>query len=203
MSQPVTPVAQDAATEAAQVNQAVDRAVAQGGAYEVLRRRLSEQGERLRQTANTLSQRRLQEFGDSRLEAIGRLRIRTENNCIGRDIVPVGDLLLFGYNVFIGLKTTTRVEDVFGLYQAGGGHGRLRRHAGGDRVELPRRCGIRSRFQRALRLLQGCAPTAARRGRQQAACGLPDRCAQRRRARVPLGDLQPGRAELHRHARRA
>ncbi|WP_226467701.1 DNA repair ATPase [Luteimonas panaciterrae] len=117
MSQPVTPVAQDAATEAVQVNQAVDRAVAQGGAYEVLRRRLSEQGERLRQTANTLNQRRLQEFGDSRLEAIGRLRIRTENNCIGRDIVPVGDLLLFGYNVFIGLKTTTRVEDVFGLYK--------------------------------------------------------------------------------------
>ncbi|HEY0503428.1 MAG TPA: DNA repair ATPase [Lysobacter sp.] len=95
----------------------VDQAVAQGGAYEVLRRRLGEQGERLRQVAAALNTQRLQEFGDSRLEVIGRLRIRSENNCIGRDIVPVGELLLFGYNVFLGLKTTTRVEDVFGLYR--------------------------------------------------------------------------------------
>ena len=95
-----------------------DQAVAQGGAYEVLRKRLSDQGARLRQVVDVLNQRRLQEFGDSRMEVIGRFRIRTENNCVGRDIVQVGDdLLLFGYNVFIGLKTQTRVEDVFGLYR--------------------------------------------------------------------------------------
>ena len=95
----------------------VDQAVAEGGAYEVLRRRLTEQGVRLREVAGALNEQRLAEFGDSRLEVIGRLRIHTENNCIGRDIVPVGGLLLFGYNVFLGLKTTTRVEDVFGLYR--------------------------------------------------------------------------------------
>ncbi|HEX6039006.1 DNA repair ATPase [Longimicrobium sp.] len=95
----------------------VDQAVAQGGAYEVLRRRLSEQGARLREIAGALNQQRLAEFGDSRLEVTGRLRIHTENNCIGRDIVPVGGLLLFGYNVFLGLKTTTRVPDVFSLYR--------------------------------------------------------------------------------------
>ncbi|MBP6216234.1 MAG: DNA repair ATPase [Luteimonas sp.] len=96
----------------------VDRAVAQGGAYEVLRRRLVEQGARLRVIAEGLNARRLQEFGDSRMEVAGRFRIRTENNCIGRDIVQTGDdLLLFGYNVYIGLKKTTRVEDVFGLYR--------------------------------------------------------------------------------------
>ncbi|MGE8212451.1 MAG: DNA repair ATPase [Stenotrophomonas sp.] len=95
-----------------------DQAVAQGGAYEVLRKRLSDQGARLRQVVEAMNQRRLQEFGDSRMEVIGRFRIRTENNCVGRDIVQVGDdLLLFGYNVFIGLKTQTRVEDVFGLYR--------------------------------------------------------------------------------------
>ncbi|HEU0306701.1 MAG TPA: DNA repair ATPase, partial [Lysobacter sp.] len=108
---------QSPATVAEAEVSSVDQAVAQGGAYEVLRRRLTEQGERLREVAETLNGRRLKEFGDSRLEVIGRLRIRTENNCIGRDIVPVGDLLLFGYNVFLGLKTTTRVEDVFGLYR--------------------------------------------------------------------------------------
>jgi hypothetical protein len=95
----------------------VDRAVAQGGAYEVLRRRLGEQGARIREIAGALNEQRLAEFGDSRLEVVGRLRIHTENNCIGRDIVPVGGLLLFGYNVFLGLKTTTRVADVFGLYR--------------------------------------------------------------------------------------
>src|SRR5690606_10928737 len=89
-----------------------DQAVAQGGAYEVLRKRLSDQGARLRQVVEAMNQRRLQEFGDSRMEVAGRFRIRTENNCVGRDIVQVGDdLLLFGYNVFIGLKTQTRVED--------------------------------------------------------------------------------------------
>jgi hypothetical protein len=105
-----------AAAEAA-ADSSVDQAVAQGGAYEVLRRRLSEQGARLREIAGALNERRLAEFGDSRLEVVGRLRIHTENNCIGRDIVPVGGLLLFGYNVFLGLKTTTRLEDVFGLYR--------------------------------------------------------------------------------------
>ncbi|HLL48574.1 MAG TPA: DNA repair ATPase, partial [Longimicrobiaceae bacterium] len=67
----------------------VDQAVAQGGAYEVLRRRLGEQGARIREIAGALNERRLAEFGDSRLEVVGRLRIHTENNCIGRDIVPV------------------------------------------------------------------------------------------------------------------
>jgi hypothetical protein len=107
-----SPAVQEGGAEAS-----VDQAVAQGGAYEVLRRRLTEQGARLRQIAGALNEQRLAEFGDSRLEVVGRLRIHTENNCIGRDIVPVGGLLLFGYNVFLGLKTTTRVEDVFGLYR--------------------------------------------------------------------------------------
>ncbi|HYW09209.1 MAG TPA: DNA repair ATPase [Longimicrobium sp.] len=96
---------------------AVDQAVAEGGAYEVLRRRLVEQGARLREVAGTLNAERLAEFGDSRLEVVGRVRVQTENNCVGRDIVPVGAHLLFGYNVFMGLKTTTRVADVFGLFR--------------------------------------------------------------------------------------
>ncbi|WP_347904345.1 DNA repair ATPase [Pseudomonas purpurea] len=95
----------------------LDKAVAEGGAYEVLHRRLLDQGHRLRQTTEGLNQRRLEEFGNSRMEVIGRVRIRTENNCIARDIVQVGDCLLFGYNVFIGLKKETRVIDVFSLYR--------------------------------------------------------------------------------------
>lgn len=95
----------------------LDQAVAQGGAYEVLRKRLSEQGARLRSTADTLNAQRLQEFGDSTMEIVGRLRVRSEQNAVGRDIVQVGELLLFGYNVFLGLKTSTAVTDVFSLYR--------------------------------------------------------------------------------------
>src|SRR5690554_7129309 len=44
---------------------------------------------------------RQEAFGSSRMEVTGRVRIRTENNCLARDIVQVGDALLFGYNVFL------------------------------------------------------------------------------------------------------
>ena len=107
MSEQAAPQAQDL----------VDKAVAEGGAYEVLHKRLLEQGRQVRQQAETLNQQRLQAFGDSRMEVAGRVRIRTENNCVARDIVQVGDHLLFGYNVFLGLKRETRIEDVFSLYR--------------------------------------------------------------------------------------
>src|SRR5690606_40184445 len=76
-----------------------------------------EQGRRRHAIADTLNARRLEEFGDSRMEIAGRLRIRSEQNAVGRDIVQVGDLLLFGYNVFLGLKSTTSLSDVFSLYK--------------------------------------------------------------------------------------
>lgn len=96
---------------------AVDQAVAQGGAYEVLGKRLAEQGQRLHALAQGLNERRLAEFGSSRMEVVGRFRIRTEHNCVARDIVQVGEVLLFGYNVFLGLKKDTAVGDVFSLYR--------------------------------------------------------------------------------------
>ncbi len=95
----------------------VDQAVAEGGAYEVIRKRLSEQGKKLKQQTQTLNEARLTEFGSSEMAVAARVRVRTENNCVARDIVQVGELLLFGYNVFIGLKKETRIEDVFSLFR--------------------------------------------------------------------------------------
>jgi ATPase involved in DNA repair/ATPase family associated with various cellular activities (AAA) len=103
----------DTAAQTAQL----DQAVAEGGAYEVLQRRLREQGQQLRGKADALNAARLAQFGSSKMEVIGRLRIRTEHNCVARDIVQVGDFLVLGYNVFIGLKKETRIEDVFSLYR--------------------------------------------------------------------------------------
>jgi hypothetical protein len=94
----------------------LDNAVAEGGAYEIIRKRLVEQGRRLNQSARSLNEERLSEFGSSDMSVTARVRVRTENNCIARDIVQVGDQLLFGYNVFIGLKKETKIEDVFSLF---------------------------------------------------------------------------------------
>ena len=95
----------------------VDNAVAEAGAYDIIRKRLTEQGSTLKSQAEQLNIERLAEFGGVQMEAIGRTRVRTENNCVSRDIVQVGDQLLFGYNVFIGLKKDTQISDVFALFQ--------------------------------------------------------------------------------------
>jgi len=85
------------------------------GTYEILRDRLEGHAKVLRERANELNARRLELFGGAEMTVAGNERIRTENNCVPRDIRPVGAHLLFGYNVFIGLKTETRVEDVLSL----------------------------------------------------------------------------------------
>lgn len=86
------------------------------GTYEVLRDRLAAQTGELARRAEALNTRRIEEFGSTRLELTGTERIRTEHHCVSRDIVSVGDVLLFGYNVFLGLKPETTVGDVFALH---------------------------------------------------------------------------------------
>src|SRR5690606_37362903 len=95
----------------------LDTADAAWGGYDVPQRRLHEQGQHLRQLPETLTGQRLAECGSSHMEAIGRVRIRTADNCIARDIVQAGECLLFGYNVFLGLKKETSVAAVFSLYR--------------------------------------------------------------------------------------
>ncbi|MFK4106451.1 DNA repair ATPase [Streptomyces sp. NPDC019531] len=86
------------------------------GTYEVLRDRLTAQAAELARRAEALNDRRAEEFGSTRFELSGAKRLRTELNCVPRDIVSVGDVLLFGYNVFLGLKPDTAVGDVFALH---------------------------------------------------------------------------------------
>ncbi|MFU8806197.1 MAG: DNA repair ATPase, partial [Bradymonadaceae bacterium] len=89
----------------------------QSSNYDIIRRRLVNQGEDLRERAESLNTRRQDFFGSTQMTVIGQDRIRTENNCIPVDIVAVGGKLLFGYNVFIGLRKTTSVDDVFSLHK--------------------------------------------------------------------------------------
>ena len=98
--------AEEVATEEAQL---------EGGNYEVIRRRLIEQGETLRAKAAALNEQRTAIFGTSTLEVLANARVRTDHNCVPCDIVMVQGCLLFGYNVFVGLKRDVAVEDVFSM----------------------------------------------------------------------------------------
>ena len=88
----------------------------EGGSYEVIRQRLLAQAKQLGAQADALNRARTEKFGGVTLEVIGNERVRTENNCVPRDIVNIGGTLLFGFNVFIGLRTETSVTDVFSLH---------------------------------------------------------------------------------------
>ena len=94
--------------------------VAQASAYETIRARLDDQAGKLDGLVGELNQARLHEFGSSEMSVLSRTRVRTENNCVPRDLVQVGDYLVFGYNVFIGLKKETHIEDVFALFKLEG-----------------------------------------------------------------------------------
>ena len=102
-----------------------DRAGLDMGTYEVLRARLGEQAAELARRAEALNAARLEVFGGTELRLLGTERVRTANHCVPRDIVPVGDLMLFGYNVFIGMKTETHVADVFSLHRFDSADGAL------------------------------------------------------------------------------
>ncbi|NOK04453.1 MULTISPECIES: DNA repair ATPase [Myxococcus] len=92
-------------------------AALEGGSYEVIRSRLLSQADVLGAKATDLNGRRKALFGGTELTVIGNERVRTEHNCVPCDIASVGKYLLFGYNVFIGLKRETSVSDVFSLHK--------------------------------------------------------------------------------------
>lgn len=97
--------------------QDINAAIAQGGSYEVIRQRLISQGQALQAATEALNNNRLEEFGRFDMQVVSRVRMRTEHNCVARDLVQVGDYLLLGYTVFIGLKKDTQISDVFALYK--------------------------------------------------------------------------------------
>ena len=75
---------------------AVGEATLEAGTYEVLRARLAEQAAGLARRAEALNARRLEAFGSAELTLLGTERIRTEHNCVPRDVVQVAGLMLFG-----------------------------------------------------------------------------------------------------------
>ncbi|WDD99050.1 DNA repair ATPase [Thalassomonas actiniarum] len=102
-----------------------NEAVAQGGSYELIQRRLQGLGEDLTGQLKQLNDDRISLFGSTDMKVEARVRVRTEHNCVARDIAAIGELLLFGYNVFLGLKRNITVADVFSLHKLVDNNGEL------------------------------------------------------------------------------
>ncbi len=88
----------------------------EGGTYEIIRNRLLTHGKELRSRIDKLNSARKGVFGAVETKLLSSQRISTENNCIPRDMVPVDHKFLFGYNVFVGLRSETRLSDTFSAY---------------------------------------------------------------------------------------
>lgn len=83
------------------------------GTYEIIKGRLQKGADDLKGRLGQLNDLRKEVFGSIETELVANERITTKNKCVPRDIVPFGSSFIFGYNVHIGLRTTTTVEDVF------------------------------------------------------------------------------------------
>ncbi|WP_367046228.1 DNA repair ATPase [Streptomyces sp. Je 1-332] len=86
------------------------------GTYEVLRDRLAVQARQLADRVTALNDRRVAVFGSTELTLTGTDSIRTGQPCVPRDVIAVGDILLFGYHVHVGHKPDTAIGDVFALH---------------------------------------------------------------------------------------
>jgi MoxR-like ATPase len=88
----------------------------EGGSYDVIRRRLLDRAAELAKRCDALNAARSKLFGGRELALLATDRVRTENNCVPRDVVSVAGYLLFGFQVFIGLKSETKPSDALSTY---------------------------------------------------------------------------------------
>ncbi|MGW0992190.1 DNA repair ATPase [Streptomyces sp. NPDC002523] len=89
---------------------------ADAGTYEVLRDRLQAHAAELARRAEDLNARRADEFGSAGLTLQATARLRTPHPCVPRDVVAVGDVLLFGSTGRTADGTDAAVTDVLALY---------------------------------------------------------------------------------------
>lgn len=86
------------------------------GAYEIIRKRLAGHGQALGARLEQLDAERKRVFGSIETSLVNTVKIPTENNCIPRDMMALGEVVLFGYNVHIGLRSEVYLNDVFAVY---------------------------------------------------------------------------------------
>ncbi|WKV12019.1 DNA repair ATPase [Marivirga harenae] len=86
------------------------------GTYEIIQNRLQEQREKLVNRLQELNKERQKIFGAVDFKLLSNVRIKTEHNCLARDIISIGKICLFGYNVRLGLKSILEIDDVFSVF---------------------------------------------------------------------------------------
>lgn len=89
----------------------------ESGTYEVIKKRLLKHGNDLDERLKKLNAARKKVFGSIDSTIVASERLVTDNNCVPRDMIPVGDYFIFGYNVHMGLKSKVELEDVFSMYE--------------------------------------------------------------------------------------
>ena len=77
----------------------------------------------LTERAQLLNTKRKELFGGRELSVVANVRVRTENNCVPRDVAEVAGRLLLGFNVFIGMKAEPSLSDVFSVHELSEGAG--------------------------------------------------------------------------------
>ncbi|EDM26636.1 hypothetical protein LNTAR_02472 [Lentisphaera araneosa HTCC2155] len=87
-----------------------------GGTYELLKSRIDAQVKELQSRMEGLNTQRKDIFGSIATSLIGSDKVTTPNNCLAQDFTTVGNTFIFGYNVTLGLKSQTSLEDVFAVY---------------------------------------------------------------------------------------
>jgi len=93
-------------------------ATLESGTYEILRDRLQARARELQERLGQLDTARRAVFGSLGFALVGTEWVVTAHNCMPSDLVAIGgNRFLFGYNVFIGLKSQTDVADVFAAYE--------------------------------------------------------------------------------------
>ncbi|MCZ4407607.1 DNA repair ATPase [Cryomorphaceae bacterium 1068] len=87
------------------------------GSYDIIRNRLQNQRDDLRSRLEALNTQRKEVFGSISTVLKATERVTTDNNCLARDIVSLGqNKFLFGYNVFMGLRSETKISEVFSSF---------------------------------------------------------------------------------------
>lgn len=102
-------------SEEADQNSVDKKSSLEEGTYEIIKGRLQKGANELASKLNQLNSLRKEVFGSIETELVANERITTDNKCIPRDMISFGNDFIFGYNVHIGLRTTTRVSDVFSV----------------------------------------------------------------------------------------
>ena len=87
------------------------------GTYDIIRGRLEQQADALRQRLAQLNEERKTVFGAIETTLVANDRIHTGNYCTARDVVAIGNHCIFGYNVHVGLRSGIQLSDVFSGYR--------------------------------------------------------------------------------------